>query len=106
MPDRFSLHINQTGEEIKHKYKPGKWKHAIALKVLPDKILWFHKDDLELVCVYCTDCVYFSIINEIPHCPFESKCDLNDCEDSKSIQERPLYYHTETPMLGEGEDLE
>lgn len=46
--------------------------------------------------VYCTDCMYFRIIEVeendfMPRCKYEDKCCLFDCEDSKSINERPYY---------------
>lgn len=46
--------------------------------------------------VYCTDCIYFRIIvvgeNDFEsRCKYENKCCLLDCEDSKSIDERPFY---------------
>jgi len=42
--------------------------------------------------VYCTNCIYFRLDDEgIPYCPFEDKCNINDCEDSKLFKERPKY---------------
>lgn len=42
--------------------------------------------------VYCTNCIHFRLDDkEIPYCPFEDKCDINDCEDSRPFNER-LYY--------------
>lgn len=46
--------------------------------------------------VYCTDCIFFKIAKMgkdefVPKCKHESKCCLDDCEDSKSIKERPFY---------------
>lgn len=57
LPDRFNNHIDQIAKEVPHNYKPGKWKNSIPLIVeydidkpdKPSKILWFHKDDLELI---------------------------------------------------------
>ena len=42
--------------------------------------------------VYCTNCRHFRLDDEyIPYCPFEDKCDINDCEDSKTLEDRPYY---------------
>lgn len=42
--------------------------------------------------VYCTHCKYFRVDDEEkPYCPFEDKCDIWDCEDSKDINLRPYY---------------
>jgi nicotinic acid phosphoribosyltransferase len=42
--------------------------------------------------VYCTHCKHFRLDDEaIPYCPFEGKCDINDCENSRPFSERPLY---------------
>ena len=42
--------------------------------------------------VYCTECKYFRLDDEYtPYCPFEDKCDINDCEDSRQLEERPYY---------------
>ena len=42
--------------------------------------------------VYCTDCVYFRLDDEFtPYCLFEDECDIEDCEDSRHITERPKY---------------
>jgi hypothetical protein len=42
--------------------------------------------------VYCTDCLYFRLDDESkPYCMYENKCNINDCEDSKSFKERPCY---------------
>lgn len=42
--------------------------------------------------VYCTDCKWFRLDDEeIPYCPFEDKCDINNCEDSRSFLDRPCY---------------
>ena len=42
--------------------------------------------------VYCTNCRYFRLCDEgLPYCMYENKCDINDCEDSKSLKERPYY---------------
>ena len=42
--------------------------------------------------VYCTDCYYFNVWDEhIPYCIYEDKCNINDCDDSKSKTERPYY---------------
>ena len=42
--------------------------------------------------VYCTNCLHFRLDDEeIPYCPFEDECDINDCEDSKSYEDRPCY---------------
>lgn len=46
--------------------------------------------------VYCTDCIYFKIDKTVedefvPKCKYELECCLDDCEDSKSIEERPFY---------------
>ncbi len=42
--------------------------------------------------VYCTNCKWFRIDdNEIPYCPYEDQCDINDCEDSMSLNYRPYF---------------
>lgn len=46
--------------------------------------------------VYCTHCKNFRIywvgVDEyIPQCKYVDECNLLDCEDSKSIEERPKY---------------
>lgn len=42
--------------------------------------------------VYCTCCKWFKIGDEdIPYCPYESECNIWDCEDSKPYKERPKY---------------
>ena len=46
--------------------------------------------------VYCTDCIYFKIVKTdnddfAPHCRHKLDCCLDDCEDSKNIEERPFY---------------
>lgn len=42
--------------------------------------------------VYCTHCNNFRLCDEgIPYCPFEDKCDIKDCEDSRPFRERPMY---------------
>ena len=42
--------------------------------------------------VYCTNCRYFRLCDEnLPYCMYENKCNINDCEDSKSPKERPYY---------------
>ena len=42
--------------------------------------------------VYCTHCLYFRLDDkDKPYCPFEDKCDICDCEDSKPYSERPMY---------------
>ena len=42
--------------------------------------------------VYCTHCKHFRLDDEkIPYCPWENRCDINNCEDSKPFSERPYY---------------
>ena len=46
--------------------------------------------------VYCTDCINFKIVkigkdDFIPQCKHNLECCLDDCEDSKNIEERPFY---------------
>ena len=42
--------------------------------------------------VYCTNCKHFRLCDEeLPYCPFEGECDINDCEDSKRRMYRPCY---------------
>ena len=43
--------------------------------------------------VYCTDCRHFYIDEKdfIPKCKYEEECDIRDCEDSRSLEERPCY---------------
>ena len=43
--------------------------------------------------VYCTNCRHFYIDEKdfIPKCKHEEECDIRDCEDSRSLEERPCY---------------
>lgn len=46
--------------------------------------------------VYCTHCVHFKVTkcNEydyMPKCKYENECCLEDCEDSRPLNERPHY---------------
>ena len=42
--------------------------------------------------VYCTDCMRLKFDeNEKPYCYYESQCDINDCEDSRPLKDRPNY---------------
>ena len=43
--------------------------------------------------VYCTDCRHFYIDEKdfIPKCKHEEEFDIRDCEDSRSLEERPCY---------------
>lgn len=42
--------------------------------------------------VYCTNCKNFKIEkDDTPNCQYYDKCDIWDCEDSKSREERPFY---------------
>lgn len=41
--------------------------------------------------VYCTNCLWFKIINETPECKYSSECDFWDFEDSRPFSERPRY---------------
>lgn len=42
--------------------------------------------------VYCTNCQHFRADDEyLPYCPFEDKCNIWNCEDSKPFRERPRY---------------
>lgn len=46
--------------------------------------------------VYCTNCKFFkikeiSVDNLEPSCKYQEKCNLYDCEDSRSLVERPFY---------------
>ena len=43
--------------------------------------------------VYCTNCRHFYIDEEdfIPKCKHKEECDIRDCEDSRSLEERPCY---------------
>ena len=42
--------------------------------------------------VYCTDCIHFRLCDEgIPYCINEDKCDIENCEDSMSLEYRPFY---------------
>lgn len=42
--------------------------------------------------VYCTNCRHFKLDDEsLPYCCYEDKCDINSCEDSKSLKHRPYY---------------
>ena len=42
--------------------------------------------------VYYTNCRYFRLCDEnLPYCMYENKCNINDCEDSKPLKERPYY---------------
>lgn len=52
----------------------------------------FEKFLEENLCVYCTNCIHFRLDDEdLPYCMHEDKCNINDCEDSKPIKERPFY---------------
>ena len=43
--------------------------------------------------VYCTDCIHLHLTQEdVPYCPFEDKCDIEDFEDSKDVVKRPHYW--------------
>lgn len=54
--------------------------------------------------VYCTQCKRFNIIKNsqtdeyTPVCLYESKCCLEDCEDSKPFKERPMYLKRENNL--------
>lgn len=42
--------------------------------------------------VYCTNCYNFRLDDEeLPYCCYENKCDINDCEDGKTLKEKPYY---------------
>ena len=42
--------------------------------------------------VYCTYCKHFRLDDEeIPYCPWEDRCDINNYEDSRPYGERPFY---------------
>jgi hypothetical protein len=42
--------------------------------------------------VYCTNCEHFRLDDEEkPYCHFEDICDIEDCKNSKSYLERPMY---------------
>lgn len=42
--------------------------------------------------VYCTNCQHFRLCNEgIPYCMYENICDINNCEDSRPLWNRPMY---------------
>ncbi|WP_279146686.1 MULTISPECIES: hypothetical protein [Clostridium] len=42
--------------------------------------------------VYCTHCLYFRLDDEeLPYCPYEDNCNINDCEDSMIFKDRPHY---------------
>ena len=46
--------------------------------------------------VHCTKCRHFRLDDElIPYCPFEDNCDIEDCEDGRNIEERPMYEESE-----------
>lgn len=45
----------------------------------------------EYIPVYCTDCKYFRIEEDIPECEYENDCCICDCEDSKPFEDRPMY---------------
>lgn len=48
--------------------------------------------EVESDMVYCTNCNWFRLCDEgLPYCIFENKCDIKDCEDSKSKEDRPCY---------------
>ena len=37
-------------------------------------------------------CPYFRLDDEyIPYCLFEDKCDIDDCEDGRPLEDRPCY---------------
>lgn len=41
--------------------------------------------------VYCTNCRWFKITDDVPECKYSTICDIWDFEDSKPISERPKY---------------
>jgi len=42
--------------------------------------------------VNCTNCKFFRLCDEgLPYCCYENDCNINDCEDSKTLKERPFY---------------
>ena len=47
--------------------------------------------------VYCTNCIHFKLFDEkIPYCIHEDKCDIENCEDSAPIEDRPFYKQINT----------
>ena len=57
-----------------------------------DKVVDSMFDDYKNIHVYCVDCKHFHIIDkDIPYCLFEHECDIRDCEDSRTLLERPHY---------------
>jgi hypothetical protein len=45
--------------------------------------------------VYCTQCKHFKVSENnddyFPYCKYQTKCDIFDCEDSRTLRERPYY---------------
>lgn len=42
--------------------------------------------------VYCTECVHFKLKDgSCPYCKYEDICNINNCEDSMSFEDRPYY---------------
>ena len=42
--------------------------------------------------VYCTHCQHFRLDDEeIPYCPYEDECCIDNCEDSMEFWLRPCY---------------
>lgn len=47
--------------------------------------------------VYCTECKWLTFIDGVSTCKYENKCDIFDCEDSRSREERPYYKRKKIP---------
>ena len=42
--------------------------------------------------VYCTKCKHFRLSDKnIPYCKYENICNINNCEDSLELKDRPYY---------------
>lgn len=61
----------------------------------PKCFQWYDvEDDIEdeLEYVYCTECAHFRLKDEdVPYCEYDDICDISNCVDSKSIENRPYY---------------
>jgi len=50
--------------------------------------------------VYCTRCLWFRIIDDVPECKYQEECDIWDCEDSTQFSLRPKYVEKYDPCGG------
>jgi hypothetical protein len=49
--------------------------------------------------VYCTNCKHFRLCDEnIPYCPFEDVCDINNPDDSVPYKDRSYFEKNENKL--------